>query len=160
MKYEIVEIKEKTVAGLSERMRNDKNTSKKIGKMWNKFCYENGGEIKNIKDRVNKNTMAVYFDYTNKNGFEYRNLVGCEVKKESKNINEKFTKIFIPSGKYAKFSLFGNPQTEVTNFWINFWKNFGEQGEKLERTYTYDFEEYIAENNSENMKINIYIAVK
>ena len=160
MKYEIVEIKEKTVAGLSERMRNDKNTSKKIGKMWNEFCGENEGEIKNIKDRVNKNTMAVYFDYTNKNGFEYKNLVGYEVKKESKNINEKFTKIFIPSGKYAKFSLFGNPQTEVTNFWINFWKNFGEQGEKLERTYTYDFEEYIAENNSENMKINIYIAVK
>ena len=160
MKYEIVEIKEKTVAGLSERMRNDKNTSKKIGKMWNEFCGENGGEIKNIKDRVNKNTMAIYFDYTNKNGFEYRNLVGCEVKKESKNINEKLTKIFIPSGKYAKFSLFGNPQTEVTNFWINFWKNFGERGEKLERTYTYDFEEYIAENNSENMKINIYIAVK
>ena len=123
MKYEIVKIKEKTVVGLSETMRNDKNASKKIGKMWNEFRYENGGEIKNIKDRVNKNTMAVYFDYTNKNGFEYRNLVGCEVKKESKNINEKLTKIFIPSGKYAKFSLFGNPQTEVTNFWINFWNS-------------------------------------
>ena len=81
MKYEIVKIKEKTVVGLSETMRNDKNASKKIGKMWNEFRYENGGEIKNIKDRVNKNTMAVYFDYTNKNGFEYRNLVGCEVKK-------------------------------------------------------------------------------
>lgn len=160
MKYEIVEIKEKTVAGLSERMRNDKNTSKKIGKMWNEFCGENGREIKNIKDRVNKNTMAVYFDYNTKNSFEYRNLVGCEVKKESKNISKKLTKIFIPSGKYAKFSLFGNPQTEVTNFWINFWKNFGEQGEKLERTYTYDFEEYIAGGDPKNMEINIYIAVK
>ena len=70
------------------------------------------------------------------------------------------TKIFIPSGKYAKFSLFGNSQTKVTNFWINFWKNFGEQGEKLERTYTYDFEEHIAGDDPKNMEINIYIAVK
>ena len=53
-----------------------------------------------------------------------------------------------------------NPQTKVTNFWINFWKNFGEQGEKLERTYTYDFEEYIAGDDPKNMEINIYIAVK
>ena len=51
MKYEIVKIKEKTVVGLSETMRNDKNASKKIGKMWNEFRYENGGEIKNIKER-------------------------------------------------------------------------------------------------------------
>ena len=41
MKYEIVKIKEKTVVGLSETMRNDKNASKKIGKMCKIFKLRN-----------------------------------------------------------------------------------------------------------------------
>ena len=38
MKYEIVKIKEKTVVGLSETMRNDKNASKKLEKCGMSFA--------------------------------------------------------------------------------------------------------------------------
>lgn len=161
MKYEIIEADEKTVIGISDRIKNDENMILKIKSMWNAFCDEKGhGIIENIKGRVNGNTVAVYFNYSNENGFEYTNLIGCEVDEENTESLKGLTKIQIPKGRYAKFTIFGNPGTAVSKFWQNFWDYFGGQGEKLERTYTYDFEEYIAGNDYNNMEINIYIAVK
>lgn len=158
MEYKIVEIDEKIIVGLSERMKNDNTTIEKIKNLWKNFCNEDGiGEIKNIRDRINKNTVSVYYNYSNENELEYNNLIGCEVENKNTYISNNLTRIIIPSGKYAKFTIYGNPNIEVTKFWNEFWGSFGND---LDRLFSYDFEEYIQGNDNNNMEINIYIGIK
>ncbi len=157
MKYEIVEIKEKTFIGFKARIKDDETMQKKISDLWKNLYSEKG--IKNVKDRVNNNAIGMYYNYSNNNGFEYDCLTGCEVKNSVDEIPENMIKIEIPKGKYAKFVIFGHPEKAVGEFWYKFWKEFGKEKSDI-RNYTYDFEEYIAGNNPENMEIHIYISIK
>ena len=68
-------------------------------------------------------------------------------------------KIQIPEGKYAKFIVIGNPEKAVGEFWNKFWEELADDFSD-NRSYTYDFEEYIAGNDYENMEIHIYISIK
>ena len=162
MKYEIVEINEKIVIGLSDRIKNNDTMLEKIINLWNNFCNENGGIINKINKRINENTVAIYYNYNNeKDGYkeiEYDNLVGCEV--ENQDTKNELTKVVIPKGKYAKFTFFGNPDTEVNKFWRNFWVNVENKVYDFDRAFTYDFEEYIAGNDFDNMEVDIYISIK
>ena len=157
MKYEIVEIKEKTFIGFKARIKDDETMQKKISDLWKNLYSEKG--IKNVKDRVNNNAIGMYYNYSNNNCFEYDCLTGCEVKNSVDEIPENMIKIKIPKGKYAKFVIFGHPEKAVGEFWYKFWKEFGKEKSDI-RNYTYDFEEYIAGNNPENMEIHIYISIK
>ncbi len=157
MKYEIVEIKEKTFIGFKARIKDDETMQKKISDLWKNLYSEKG--IKNVKDRVNNNAIGMYYNYSNNNGFEYDCLTGCEVKNSVDEIPENMIKIEIPKGKYAKFVIFGHPEKAVGEFWYKFWGEFGKEKSNI-RNYTYDFEEYIAGNNPENMEIHIYISIK
>ena len=157
MKYEIVEIKEKTFIGFKARIKDDETMQKKISDLWKNLYSEKG--IKNVKDRVNNNAIGMYYNYSNNNGFEYDCLTGCEIKNSVDEIPENMIKIEIPKGKYAKFVIFGHPEKAVGEFWYKFWKEFGKEKSDI-RNYTYDFEEYIAGNNPENMEIHIYISIK
>ena len=157
MKYEIVEIKEKTFIGFKDRIKDDETMQKKISDLWKNLYSEKG--IKNVKDRVNNNAIGMYYNYSNNNGFEYDCLTGCEIKNSVDEIPENMIKIEIPKGKYAKFVIFGHPEKAVGEFWYKFWREFGKEKSDI-RNYTYDFEEYIAGNNPENMEIHIYISIK
>jgi len=164
MKYEIVEIKEKTLVGLKERIKEEKTAQDTIWNLWKDLYSEKG--VKNVKDRKNGNLMGVYYNYSNENGFEYDCLTGCEVKGIADEIPENMIKIEIPEGKYAKFVIFGNPEKAVGEFWYKFWEEFGKEKSDI-RNYTYDFEEYITKDNYEisgenyeNMEIHIYISIK
>jgi len=164
MKYEIVEIKEKTLVGLKARIKEEKTAYDIIWNLWKDLYSEKG--VKNVKDRKNGNLMGVYYNYSNENGFEYDCLTGCEVKGIADEIPENMIKIEIPEGKYAKFVIFGNPEKAVGEFWYKFWEEFGKEKSDI-RNYTYDFEEYITKNNYEisgesyeNMEIHIYISIK
>ena len=164
MKYEIVEIKEKTLVGLKARIKEEKTAPDTIWNLWKDLYSEKG--VKNVKDRKNGNLMGVYYNYSNENGFEYDCLTGCEVKGIADEIPENMIKIEIPEGKYAKFVIFGNPEKAVGEFWYKFWEEFGKEKSDI-RNYTYDFEEYITKNNYEisgesyeNMEIHIYISIK
>ena len=84
-------------------------------------------------------------------------MIGCEVENKNTYISNNLTRIIIPSGKYAKFTIYGNPNIEVTKFWNEFWGSFGND---LDRLFSYDFEEYIQGNDNNNMEINIYIGIK
>ena len=53
----------------------------------------------------------------------------------------------------------GEYQKAVGEFWYKFWEEFGKEQSDM-RKYTYDFEEYIAGNDYENMEIHIYISIK
>ena len=164
MKYEIVEIKEKTLIGFKTRVKNDETMYEKISNLWKKLYSEKGA--KNIENRINDNAIGVYYNYSNENGFEYDCLTGCEVKDTVERIPENMIKIQIPEGKYAKFIVIGNPEKAVGEFWDKFWKELSEDFSD-NRKYTYDFEEYITKDNYEisgesyeNMEIHIYISIK
>ena len=157
MKYEIVEIKEKTLVGFKTRVKDDETMSEKISNLWKKLYSEKGA--KNIENRINDNAIGVYDNYRNENGFEYDCLTGCEVKDAVEKIPEDMIKIQIPEGKYAKFIVIGNPEKAVGEFWYKFWEEFGKEQSDM-RKYTYDFEEYIAGNDYENTQIHIYISIK
>ena len=157
MKYEIVEIKEKTLVGFKTRVKDDETMSEKISNLWKKLYSEKGA--KNIENRINDNAIGVYYNYNNENGFEYDCLTGCEVKNTITKIPEDMIKIQIPEGKYAKFIIFGNPEKAVGEFWNKFWEELADDFSD-NRSYTYDFEEYIAGNDYENAEIHIYISIK
>ena len=157
MKYEIVEIKEKTLVGLKARIKEEKTAHDTIWNLWKDLYSEKG--VKNVKDRKNGNLMGVYYNYSNENGFEYDCLTGCEIKSTIGEIPEDMIKIQIPEGKYAKFIIMGNPEKAVGEFWNKFWEEFGKEKSDM-RNYTYDFEEYIAGNDYENAEIHIYISIK
>ena len=157
MKYEIVEIKEKTLVGFKTRVKDDETMSEKISNLWKKLYSEKGA--KNIENSINDNAIGVYYNYGNENGFEYDCLTGCEVKDTVEKIPENMIKIQIPEGKYAKFIVIGNPEKAVGEFWYKFLEEFGKEQSDI-RNYTYDFEEYIAGNDYENTEIHIYISIK
>ena len=157
MKYEIIKIKEKTLVGLKARIKEEKTAHDTIWNLWKDLYSEKG--VKNVKDRKNGNLMGVYYNYSNENGFEYDCLTGCEVKNKIDKIPEDMIKIKIPKGRYAKFVIFGDPVKAVGEFWYKFWEEFGKEKSDI-RNYTYDFEEYIAGNDYENMEIHIYISIK
>ena len=92
MEYEIVNLKQKTLVGLSARTSNDSlDMGNVIGGLWGSFYT--GGIHEQIKNRVNE------FDENNKD---------LDVK-------------IIPAGKYAKFSICGNMVTAVAEAWQQIW---------------------------------------
>ncbi len=145
MKYEIVNLKEKTIVGISAQTSNeDPSMEEKIGKLWYNL-YE-GGVNSKIKNKTNQYAIGLYSDYS-ENG--YTVTVGNEVFKLD---NEELKNKIIPSGKYAKFSIKGHMQVAVAKAWQEIWNM------DLDRSYTGDFEEYL-DSNIENCSIDIYVAL-
>jgi predicted transcriptional regulator YdeE len=146
MNYEIVNIKEKTIVGISTKTGNsDPEMSVKISKLWSDL-YQGGVSAK-IRNRVNEYAIGLYSDYTEN---EYSVTAGNEV---SKSENSELITRIIPAGRYAKFSVHGSMEKAVADAWSEIWKM------ELDRSYTGDFEEYL-NSDFENADINIYIALK
>ena len=143
MNYEIVELKEKTIAGFAARTGNeDPQMGAIIGDLWKQlYTPENTEKIQN---RVNAYAIGLYSDY-DKEGYQV--TAGFEViDAESGN---GFTVKTIPAGRYAKFSVHGDMIEAVANSWKEIWET------PLDRTFTGDFEEYLSQED-----IDIYIAIK
>jgi len=109
MVYEIVELEEKQIVGVSERVRKDETEVEKIKKLWEKFVEE----TQNIREWVSLATYSVYFNYKNDGIFEYSTLIGYEVGNGT-SPEYHLSMVVIPKGKYAKFTLKGNPKVEIT----------------------------------------------
>lgn len=146
MKYEVVNLEEKVIAGISAvTSNNSPKMTEVIGKLWAEL-YQ-GGISQSIKNKVNSYAIGLYSDYS---GDNYTVTVGNEV---SKAENDKLTVKVIPAGRYAKFSVHGNMVTAVAEAWGEIWKM------NLDRSFTGDFEEYL-NSDDENADIDIYIALK
>lgn len=146
MKYEVVNLDEKKVVGVSGVTSNSSpDMGAVIAGLWEKF-YQ-GGISDIIKNKVNAYAIGLYSDYTED---QYTVTVGNEV---SVADNETLVVKTIPAGKYAKFSIHGNMVTAVAEAWEEIWKM------DLERSCTGDFEEYL-NSDWENGDIDIYIALK
>lgn len=146
MNYEIVNLEQKIVVGVSERIGNeDTQMSEKISNLW-KVLYEEGVNEK-IKNKVNEYAIGLYSEYDENS---YCTTAGNEVLKSE---NPELTTKIIPAGRYAKFSVHGNMVTAVVNAWEEIWKM------DLDRSFTGDFEEYL-NSDWENADIDIYVALK
>lgn len=146
MKYEVVELNEKKVVGVSAVTSNSApDMSAVIGGLWTKL-YQ-GGVSEKIKNRVNEYAIGLYSDYS---GDNYTITVGNEV---SAVENDGLAVKIIPAGRYAKFSVHGNMVTDVVKAWGEIWNM------DLDRSFTADFEEYL-NSDFENADIDIYVSLK
>ena len=151
MNYEVVNLKEKTVAGITIRTsNNDTNMTKDIGETWQKF-FE-GGIYESILNKENDNTIGLYTNYEDKVNGTYDVVVCCEISKEE-NLSAEIDVKKISEGKYAKFVAKGNVQKAVAECWNKIWLM------DLDRKYSFDFEEYIGGCDMDNAEINIYISI-
>ncbi len=150
MDYEIVNLKEKTLAGLSARTNNASPEMEKIiGGLWEKFYSP---EIyPKIKNKADDKALGVYSDYDSDENGDYTVSVMCRVT-GAETLPEGTESRKIPAGKYAKFVVKGNMITAVREFWQKLWKT------ELNRAYICDFEEY-QNADTENAEIHIYISL-
>ncbi|KGK92043.1 transcriptional regulator [Desulfosporosinus sp. HMP52] len=146
MNYEIVNLAQKTIIGVSAITSNtDPKMGAVIGGLWEKL-YQ-GGVNASIKNKLNEYAIGLYSDYSDD---QYCVTAGNEV---SKPENDELTVKIIPAGRYAKFSVHGHMEKAVAEAWSQIWKM------DLNRSFTGDFEEYL-NSNWENADIDIYIALK
>ncbi|MGL4738710.1 MAG: GyrI-like domain-containing protein [Cellulosilyticaceae bacterium] len=146
MDYEIVELQEKKVVGISAHTCNeDPNMEQVIGGLWEKL-YQ-GGIYGQVQNKVNDHAIGLYSEYT-ENG--YCVTVGCEVDTVA---NQELVVKVIPAGRYAKFSIHGHMQKAVAQAWEAIWQM------DLDRSFAGDFEEYL-NHDFEAADIMIYIALK
>ena len=153
MKYEIVELEEKVVAGISIKTTNeDVKAIQDIGITWNKLFSD--GIYDKIQNKVNNKTIGLYTEYEGDYTKPYIFIAAAEVS-QSVEVNGEIASKVIPKGKYAKFVIIGDVQNSVGQAWQEIWNM------DLKRKYTCDFEEY--QNNAEDMQkqeIHIYIAIE
>lgn len=150
MDYEIVNLKEKLVVGLTARTQNsDENMANIIGDLWNDFYQK--GIYASVSNKANAKALGIYSDYESDKNGTYSVTVGCEVTR-AENISEETIVKTIPAGSYAKFIVRGNMHKAVAEFWQRLWEM------DLDRSYQYDFEEY-QNGDMENAEIHMYISV-
>lgn len=151
MKYEIVNLTEKTVVGISARTSNfSPDMEKVIGTLWYNF-FQNG-IYEQINNKSDYKALGLYSEYENEEKGSYTATVGCRVA-NAEELPESTVKMTIPEGKYTKFIVKGNMQKAVSEFWQELWKM------DLPRSFVCDFEEY-QNSNMENAEIHIYIGLK
>lgn len=151
MSYEVVDLQEKKVVGLSARTNNaSPEMGNVIGSLWQKFYTENCYPA--IKNKANEKSLGIYTDYEADEKGDYTVVVACEVT-DAEDISQEWTVRTIPAGKYAKFVVRGNMMTAVAELWQELWKM------DLPRSFICDFEEY-QNADPENAEIHVYIGLK
>jgi len=153
MEYEIMQLEEKTVAGLSARTNNTSpDMGTVIGGLWTRFYTP--GTFDAIPDRCNEKSLGIYTEYAGDEKADYTAIVGCEANAPADAALPAGIKLFkIPAGTYARFIVRGHMQRAVMEFWEKLWSM------NLPRAFTCDFEEY--QNASvDDAEIHIYISLK
>ncbi len=152
MNYEVVELTEKTVVGLTARTKNsDEKMTEIIGSLWQNFYSPEVYPA--IENRVNDKAIGMYSEYESDCNSEYSVTVACEVS-SAQDLPAGTVKKTIPAGKYAKFIVKGHMQQACADFWQQLW-----QMQELPRTYRCDFEEY-QNSDMEQAEIHMYISLK
>lgn len=151
MNYQIVNLDEKSVAGLIIRTNNSApDMTKAIGGLWQNFFAD--GVYQSILNKKNKNSIGLYTNYESDVTGAYDMMVCCEIINTTDLPIDINTQI-IPAGKYAKFVVYGDVQQAVAQFWSKLWLM------DLDRKYSCDFEEYQSGSDMTNAEIHIYISL-
>ena len=151
MKYEIVELEEKVVAGIKIKTNNQNGKAMQdIGMTWQKLFAN--GIYEKIPNKVNSKTIGLYTEYEGDYTKPYTFIAGAEVSRKVQ-LGEELESIIIPKGKYAKFIITGDVQNSVGQAWQEIWNM------DLKRKYTCDFEEY-QNDCMDQAEIHIYVGLK
>ncbi len=151
MNYEVVELSEKTVVGMTARTNNfSPDMGAVIGSLWGRFFGE--GVYSAIEQKASEKSLGIYTDYAGDEHDDYSIVVACEVNAADIVPSGAVVKK-IPAGRYAKFVVQGPMQIAVSDFWQQLWAM------NLPRSYVCDFEEY-QNADAENALIHIYIGLK
>lgn len=150
MEYKIVRLDKKIVVGKSIRTTNENEKSMKdIGKLWGEFIEK--GIYESIKNKSNGKGIGLYTEYESDKSAPYTFMCGLEVDEIN---NDNFDTKIINKGKYAKFTIKGDPKNKVGEAWNEIWSM------DLDRKYDTDFELY--HNDSKDMNnqtIDIFISL-
>ncbi|KNZ42609.1 GyrI-like domain-containing protein [Acetobacterium bakii] len=151
MNYEVVELKEKKVVGLTARTgNNDVNMTQVIGTLWQRFYGD--GIYHAIAGKKNNCAIGLYSNYKDGVNDRYDVTVCCEVN-DVQELKDGMVAQTINPGKYAKFVVHGNMQTAVMDFWTKLWVM------DINRSFDCDFEEYQGDGDMENSEIHMYISI-
>lgn len=151
MEYEIVNLKEKTIIGLSARTNNSApDMGAVIGGLWTRFYTD--GIYASIPEKVNGKALGVYTDYSDDEKGDYTILTACETSLGAKAPEGTVIRT-IPAGKYARFVVKGDMHKAVADFWVKLWSM------DLDRAFICDYEEY-QNSDMENAEIHMYIGLK
>lgn len=147
MNYEIVNLEEKTVVGITARTgNNDPECQKIIGGLWQDFMSK--GIWESMKNKANEYCIGLYSDYDFAD-MTYDVTIGAEVTEADTELNIKK----IPGGKFALFKVKGDVVKDVSQAWEKIWSI------PLDRSFSGDFEEYVSNENG-IAEINIYVSLK
>lgn len=149
MTYEVVEIKEKLIVGLTKITSNkDGQAAQDIGALWQELM---SGVYSSIHHKVDQKMLGIYTRYESDNTGPYTFMCGAEV---SLHENDDIESITIEAGKYAKFTLIGDMMEIVGPAWHQIWQM------DLDRKYGTDFEYYLNDSQDPNKQtIEIYIGL-
>lgn len=151
MNYEIVNLEEKKVMGLTARTNNGSpEMGAVIGGLWSRFYQD--GIYETIPNKENAKALGIYSDYAGGAMDDYNITVACEVTEGGQQPEGTVIKT-IPAGRYAKFIVKGDMRTAVAEFWTKLWTM------DLPRTFVCDFEEY-QDDCMEETEIHVYIGLK
>ncbi len=151
MTYEIVNLEEKTVVGVTAKTNNQSpDMGQVIGGLWDKFYQPE--VYSQIPGKVSDKALGIYTDYEADEKADYSVVVAYETD-GSKDIPADTVMRTIPAGRYAKFIVKGHMQRAVAEFWGKLWEM------NLPRAFSYDFEEY-QNADMEQAEIHIYISLK
>lgn len=147
MNYEIVNLEEKIVVGITARTgNNDPECQKVIGGLWQDFMSK--GIWESMKNKANEYCIGLYSDYDFAD-MTYDVTIGAEVTQADTELNIKK----IPGGKFALFKVKGDVVKDVSQAWEKIWSI------PLDRSFAGDFEEYVSNENG-IAEINIYVSLK
>ena len=152
MSYQIVELEEKTVVGLTARMRNDDpECGAAIGALWRRLFEE--GIFFAVPHPADDHSIGLYDAYETDMTGPYDVTIGRAVTDAAERPAGTAVKT-IPAGRYAEFVVRGDVQRAVGEFWTEVWKL------PLDRAYTADFEEYWPEAEGEEQEIHVFLSLK
>lgn len=153
MKIKEAQIKEKFIAGVSVRTKNENEmnfSTARLPQLWGKFYKE--GLIDKIPNKLPGSPVyGVYHSYESDLNGEYSVLAGVEIDGAA---NGKYSSVKIEGAKYLVFEGKGEMPRVVIDTWKNIWDHFSllDAGE---RAYLTDFEVYAGPN-----EVAIYVGVK
>lgn len=148
--YEIVDIKEIEIVGFSIETTNENMQGlKDIPETWKKL-FESPQWHKQQSQGVGK-VYGLYTEYQGDETKPYVFMAGFESIAAEQGLEHRKC----IAGKYAKFSIVGDPAQVVYPLWQTIWST------PLERAYTTDFECYEKPVvQGEAQRIEIYISIK
>lgn len=151
MDHQIVTLEERTVVGLTGRMRNgDPGCGAAIAGLWQRLFEE--GIFFAIPHPADEHSIGLYDAYETDMTGPYDVTIGRAVTDPTGRPGGTVVKT-IPAGKYAEFVVRGDIQAAVGEFWEQVWQM------PLDRAYTADFEEYWPQVEGEAQEIHIFLAL-